>query len=337
MSGTGGLGGAGSGPYFIGRFEQSASGATFAWSGTAIQARFQGPIASVTLTDSGMNYFEVVLDGQHTILAAQAGKKQYELGSGLSAGAHDLLLYRRTEPLFGPSIFHGFDFGSGTYLPLGTVATRRLEVIGDSISAGYGNEGTLPCQFESKTENHYLSYEALAARALQAELYTEAWSGIGLYRNNDGSMTETMNDRYSRTLPDTKTSSWDFSKYVPDALVINLGSNDFAKGDPGAPFQAAYLKLVTELRAHYPLAHFFLALGPMLSGTAYDQARVYLNAVIAARASAGDTKLRLVEFGIQDAQVDGLGCDYHPSLKTHQHMADKLVAAVRAELAWPAM
>ena len=329
-------GGAGpAGPHFIGRFDQSKADApVFAWPGTAIALRFTGTAIGVTLSDSGNNVFEVVLDGEHTVLALQSGMKKYTLGTGLAAGAHDLLLYRRSEASFSETTFNGFDVASSAYLPGAAPAKRRLEVIGDSISAGYGNEGTYPCQFTSDTENQYLSYEALAARALDAELYTEAWSGIGMLHNYDGATTDVMPDRYPRTLPERATSTWDFARFVPDAVVINLGTNDFSKGDPGAAFQTAYLKFVTDLRAHYPAARFFLALGTMLSGDNYNQAGAYLKAVIAARAAAGDKNLTLLEFGTQDQNADGLGCDYHPSLKTHQKMADKLQAALKADLGW---
>jgi len=328
-------GGAGPvGPRFIGRFDQTKPDApVFAWPGTAIALRFTGTAIGVTLSDNGNNVFEVVIDGKHTVLALQSGTKKYALGTGLADGAHDLLLYRRTEASFNETTFNGFDVAASSYLP-SVLPTRRLEVIGDSISAGYGNEGMLPCPFTAATENHYLSYEALAARALNAELYTEAWSGIGMYRNYEGATTDVMPDRYPRTLPERATSTWDFSKFVPDAVVINLGTNDFAKGDPGAPFQAAYLKFVSDLRGHYPAARFFLALGTMLSADDYAKASTYLKAVIAARATAGDTNLTLLEFGIQDGNADGLGCDYHPSLKTHQKMADKLQAALKADLGW---
>ncbi len=72
----------------------------------------------------------------------------------------------------------------------------------------------------------------------------------------------------------------------------------------------------------------------MLSGDSYKQASAYLTAVIAERATAGDKNLTLLEFGTQDQAADGVGCDYHPSLSTHQKMADKLVAALEADLAW---
>ncbi|HYQ43615.1 MAG TPA: SGNH/GDSL hydrolase family protein [Polyangiaceae bacterium] len=328
-------GGAGPvGPRFIGRFDQSKPDApVFAWPGTAIALRFTGTAIGVTLSDTGGNVFEVVLDGNHTVLTLESGMKKYMLGTGLSAGAHDLLLYRRTEASFSETTFNGFDVPSSAYLPA-TVPTRRLEVIGDSISAGYGNEGTLPCQFTAATENHYLSYEAIAARTLNAELYTEAWSGIGMLHSYEGSTTDQMPVRYLRTLPERATSTWDFAKFVPHAVVINLGTNDFSMGDPGADFQNAYLKFVTDLRGHYPAARFFLAIGSMLNGDGYTKALAYLKAVIDARASAGDKNLTLLEFGSQDGNADGLGCDYHPSLKTHQKMADKLVAALKADMGW---
>ncbi|HKO50745.1 MAG TPA: SGNH/GDSL hydrolase family protein [Polyangiaceae bacterium] len=323
------------GPRFIGRFDQSKADApVFAWPGTAIALRFTGTAIGLTLSDSGSNVFEVVLDGKHSVLTLQSGTKKYELASGLAAGAHELLLYRRTEASFKETTFNGFDLAASAYLPGAPLPTRRLEVIGDSISAGYGNEGVNPCPFTAATENQYLSYEAIAARAVNAELYTEAWSGIGMYRNYEGTTTEVMPDRYPRTLPERVASTWDFGKFVPHAVVINLGTNDFAKGDPGAAFQSAYLNFVSDLRARYASARFFLALGPMLSSDDYPKASAYLKAVIAERKTAGDDNLTLLEFGIQDGTTDGLGCDYHPSLETHQKMADKLRAALQADLAW---
>ncbi|MEO7035604.1 MAG: SGNH/GDSL hydrolase family protein [Polyangiaceae bacterium] len=323
------------GPRFIGRFDSSnAAAPVFAWSGTAISLRFQGTAISATLTDGGNNVFEVVVDGKHSVLPAQAGTKKYGLATGLDNGAHDLVLYRRSEALFGETTFNGFDLPASAFLPGDPAPSRRLEVIGDSISAGYGNEGTFPCSFGAPTENHYLTYGALAARALQAELYTEAWSGIGMLRNNDGSTVDTMPQLYPRTLPGSTTSVWNFVQYTPDAVLINLGSNDFAKGDPGLAFQMLYADFVEMLRGHYPAARFFLAVGPTLDGASYTQALAYLRGVVDTRATLGDQNLVVLEFGTQDATADGIGCDYHPSRKTHQKMAEKMVSALKADLLW---
>ncbi|MEO8901972.1 MAG: SGNH/GDSL hydrolase family protein [Polyangiaceae bacterium] len=323
------------GPRFIGRFDSSdAAAPVFAWSGTAISLRFQGTAISATLSDGGNNVFEVVVDGKHSVLSTQAGTRTYGLATGLDSGAHELLLYRRSEAFLGATTFNGFDLPVSAFLPGDPVPARRLEVIGDSISAGYGNEGTFPCSFGARTENHYLTYGALAARTLGAELYTEAWSGIGVLRNNDGSTANTMPQLYPRTLPGSTTSVWNFAQYTPDAVLINLGSNDFAKGDPGPAFQTLYTDFVKMLRGHYPAARFFLAVGPTLVGTSYTRALGYLRGVVGTRAMAGDQNLVVLEFGTQDVTADGIGCDYHPSLKTHQKMADKMVSALKADLVW---
>ncbi|HEX3774774.1 MAG TPA: SGNH/GDSL hydrolase family protein, partial [Polyangiaceae bacterium] len=319
------------GPRFIGRFDMTNPNAPVAeWSGSAISLRFTGTSIGVTLSDGASDVFEVIIDGQQSVVPSIGGTNKYTLGSGLSNGPHDLLIYKRTEAFFGDMAFGGFDIDPSAYLAGDPVPTRRIELIGDSISAGYGDEGMNPCMFMPSTENQYLSYGPLAARALNADLYTEAWSGIGMVSNSGGDTTmPTMPERYGKTLPvKDAMDTWDFSKYTPDAVVINLGTNDFSAGDPGMNFQTTYTSFVTMLRGHYANARIYLAVGPMLGGGSYTQAKTYLNGVISARASAGDKNLALLEFGTQDA-ADGLGCDSHPSLKTHQKMADKLETALK--------
>jgi len=47
-------------------------------------------------------------------------------------------------------------------------------------------EGTLPCTASVDNENHYLTYEAVVARSLKAELSTVACSGKCIYSNHNG-------------------------------------------------------------------------------------------------------------------------------------------------------
>jgi hypothetical protein len=77
---------------------------------------------------------------------------------------------------------------------------RRIEIVGDSITCGYGNEGTDPCNFSAETENHYLTYGALAARMFGAELSTVAWSGKGVVNNFDNDVFEPLPQIYDRLL-----------------------------------------------------------------------------------------------------------------------------------------
>jgi hypothetical protein len=190
--------------------------------------------------------------------------------------------------------------------------------------------------FSAATENASIAYGPLTARAVGAEVHVVAWSGKGMYRNVDGTMTETMPILWQRTLPTDMTSRWDPSKWIADAVVINLGTNDYNGSDPGSAFQSAYLDFVTQVRAAYPDAFFFLSVGPMLGGASYDSVRAAIDNVIAMRGGAGDSKLKLVEFPTQDCKADGsgCGCGYHPNAAEHQAMATILAGAIHDTLGW---
>lgn len=319
----------------VGRFDTTdPSAPQFAWSGSAMHARFTGTGLRVRF-DGAANQFAVVIDGAAPkTVKTTTGNNTYTLATGLSAGTHEVWLHRRTEAFFGEVRFRGFQFDGGELLPPPPTPSRRIEVIGDSITCGYGNEGADQyCDFSADTENHYATYAAIAARTLGADLHAIAWSGIGMYRNYGGETTGTMPERWGRTLPNRSTSTWDTSKFVPHAVVINLGTNDFAKGDPGSAFVTAYTSFVRRVRKAYPDAWIFPAVGPMLSGGAYNAARNHLNNVIATLSGEGDKKLSLLEFATQTA-ADGYGCDWHPSLATNEKMAKVLESALKARLGW---
>lgn len=321
---------------FIGRFDTTdAAGPKFAWSGSAMRARFTGTTLRVKLGGS-TNQFAVVIDGgaATTLKKTAAGTTTHTLATGLGAGEHEVLLHRRVEAFFGVSQFLGFEMEGGALLPPPPARTRRIEIVGDSITCGYGNEGKDQyCSFTADTENHYLTYAALASRTLNADLHVQGWSGIGMYRNYDGATTGVMPERWGRTLPESATSTWDTSKYLPHAVIINLGTNDFAKGDPGKPFETAYLTFVRRVRKAYPAAWIFPSAGPMVAGANLTSLNAYLNNVIATLKGEGDSKLALIEFATQTSG-DGYGCDWHPSLATNAKMAKVLEAMLTAKLGW---
>jgi hypothetical protein len=330
-----------------GRFDRGdADALTFAWSGSRISAHFSGTTAGVVLADaSGKNQFGVFIDGklQPQKLATKSGEHAYLLGAGLSPGEHDVVLHRLTEANLGETKFLGFRFGKGGKLVSpGRASARRIEVIGDSISTGYGNEGPdKTCHFSPETENHYLTYGAIAARAVGAELVTIAWSGKGVFTNR-GSAVDTivMPVLWKRTLPERDDSRWNFAEYQPDVVVVNLGSNDFAPEVADySPFDRSYLAFIREVRAQYPKATIFCALGPALSDNwpegrmALTNARRGVKGAVDALHEGGDARTFFVEFPVQTGE-NGYGCDWHPSLKTHELMGAELASELREKMGW---
>jgi lysophospholipase L1-like esterase len=277
-----------------------------------------------------MNQFTVLIDGQLAPkLVALAGPNDYSLASGLNPGPHRIEVYRRAEASFGPTQFLGLDLGAdGALLPPPPV-TRRIEIIGDSVSTGYGNEGVLPCPFTPETQNHYLTYGAIAARAVGAELSTVAWSGKGVVYNYGTDLFEPMPALYGRTLPQDPSSTYDFAT-VPDVVVVSLGTNDFSTdGDPTTEqFAEVYAGLLDRVRSNYPEAFILGTVGPLLGGTDLTAARAGIAAGVAAFVAAGGSKVRAWEMNVPNGAPPG--CDYHPNLATHQAMADVLIPELEA-------
>lgn len=128
---------------------------------------------------------------------------------------------------------------------------------------------------------------------------------------------------------------WDFSQFQPQAVVINLGTNDFSTtSDPTEQeFVDAYVTLLERVREAYPEALILCTVGPLLGGTDLTTARANIASAVQQRADAGDAGVQTFELAPQNAG-DGYGCDYHPSLRTHEIMADVLIDVLGTDLGW---
>jgi hypothetical protein len=61
--------------------------------------------------------------------------------------------------------------------------------------------------------------------------------------------------------------------------------------------------------------------------------RGYIQRVIQESNASGDAKIHYLEFAPQDGST-GYGADWHPSLKTHQRMAQTFIEAIQKDLGW---
>lgn len=329
--------------YSIGRFDlRDPAGPRFSWPGSTIQATFTGTGIDVRLHDSGTNFFSVVIDGgSPTVLSTNRATVRYTLATNLAAGRHTVALSKRTEAMVGVVQFLGFLPSDGALVETAWPArTRRIEFIGDSITCGYGDLGTDPAQhFSPDLEDETIAYGALTAQALGAEHTAIAYSGIGLLRDRRGATTDQMPARFERALANDATSLQLNPTPAPDVVVINLGTNDFALGDPGRLFEQAYVHFVRAVRATYPNAWIVCTISPSLTDAYPPHAMSRTKATEAIRAavdevtSGGDRRVTLFAFAEQQL-VDGFGSDYHPSARTHRRMAEQLAPVLRALVGW---
>ena len=325
---------------WMGRVDTSdANAPRFGWTGTGFAARFTGTSIGVDLKNDDAYFFQVTIDGKKADrFQAAKGRATRVVASGLATGSHTLELTREIEASYGVSQFFGVS--QATLLAPPPSPGRLIEFVGDSITAGYGNLGSephpdygnpSPCPFSFDTESAYMSYGAVAARALAADASIVAMSGWGVYRSRTGNSNDVLPKVYANALGTTGAPAWDF-RTKPHVVVINLGTNDFSPGDPGSAYTTALGNFVDSVRARYPAAWIFCAVGTMYSTAQHAKALSYTQSVV--NSHGGDTgKVAAVDLGSQDA-LQGTGCDWHPSVAENQRMADVLVPIVRQKLSW---
>ncbi len=308
-------------------------GAIFDWPGVSIHAGFKGTEAGF-LIDGAKNNLEVKVDGEAvTTWTCDPSPQTYWI-KGLSEGNHQVEIVKRTEGLFGPVIFQGMvlDSKSEAQKPF-PPPEHRIEFIGDSWICGYGDEATtLHCKDLRPYENADRAFGALTARALGAEYHLTAFSGRGVVRNyaeKGTSSQEPFGVLFNRTLVEARDCPWDFSQWVPDAVVIHLGLNDFSSTPHPAPqdFIEGYRKLLQQVRAAYPQAWIicFATTGWPFFSPLVKEASDSFN-------RGGDPKVMFA--GYPSVPLSELGCDYHPQVVAHQRLADILAPVIRKTLGW---
>lgn len=324
---------------WIGRVDDRDPDAVrFSWAGAGLKAVVEGDTIAVRLESQGdAVYYQAVIDGEAgERIRVDEGEHTVTLAEGLSSGEHVLELYRDTEGDGPVSVFLGFE--EGTVVGAPPASDRFFEIVGDSISVGYGSIGTERhgsnpgpgCSGDHSRSSWFQTYGAIAARELDAELSTVARSGFGMVRGYGQNMS-VMPPLFDDTIAGSNNPRWSFER-IPAALIINLGTNDWNGGDPGSSFETAYLSFLAQVREHYPDTLILLTIGPTLEDGRKRQVEARLQQVIETRAAEGDDSVEMIDIGIQSTEVTG--CGWHPSAAEHRRVGMVLVEALRDRLGW---
>jgi len=315
----------------IGRFDLSdRANPVFMYSGSVIRTIFSGTSVEVVLKDDSLrNMFNVLIDDSMFVLTANKPDGTYLLAENLENRKHSLEIYRRTEWHGGNTTFKGLslDRGKKLYRPL--VKPRMIEFIGDSYTCGYGNEGkSREEHFRYDTENNYLTYGALTARALDAEYLTVCRSGIGIWQGYGGDTAFTMPKLYDQVIINTP-AVWDYKNHQPQAVVIDLAGNDLSVSLDSAAFVDTYVDFLHRIRKNYGDARIVCLAGPSNTGAEWDKWRSYLHAVVN-KYEKSDPRITYFEFSAFEPN----GSDWHPNVEEHKRMADELIPFMKTLLSW---
>lgn len=316
---------------YMGRTVTTPDGAVaFNYPGVTAMLRFEGRSIEL-LTSPGSGYWMVEVDSLPAVKREIASGDSVSLVADyLSEGPHSTRITYCIEGYEKNPEIRGFRLApGGSMLPAPERPALKMEFIGNSITCGYGIEAdSAAIHFSYDTENHCLTYAYLTARELDADFNVVARSGIGMYRNyngpREGDGHQTMTLEYDNALLYKPGLPWDFSRFVPDIVCINLGTNDTSTRNYDINlYEEAYGSFLDRLRRYYPDAKIVLLTGPMLG-------RQELADVTGALDRLASSREGVYRFDMtpEDGSL-GYGADYHPSAARARVMADELSRFIR--------
>ena len=323
---------------YTGRFNRSDSKkAVFDWPGVYIRAKFTGTRCSIRLND-GNNLYDVTIDEEEPQVLQTDTSTVYSIASGLADTVHTILIEKRTEASIGRGEFLGFILDENRNLITPSLPSeRRIEFIGNSITCGYGVEGeNASSPFTPETESATLSYAALIGRALSADYAIVAYSGKGVVRNyGDSNQTsaDPMPGLYDRTCCYDFTSAWDFTSWIPEVVVINLGTNDFStQPHPDKPvFQEAYTGLIERVQSQYPEVTIFCVCGPMIG----EPCASYIEEVVnGCRQNNTNKEVYYIPISTSLLTSSDRGSDWHPNISGQQKITDVILPIIQNTMHW---
>lgn len=326
---------------YVGRIDFSnPERPAFNFPGTEIRANFEG--TSLKMMARPMSgYFMVQIDSCEAFKVSfnSPADSVVTLATALPDKEHSVRVAYAMEGLETHPEFWGFildedcDVLRPTQLP-----ERRIEFIGNSITCAYGVESTeKTAPFEYATENHFYSYATRVSDALGAIHTSISRSGIGVYRNYGDARTgsrDCMPQEFRNTLFADSTRHWDYSRWQPDVVCINLGTNDFSTDNYDASlYEQAYRKFLAQVRGVYPKAKIILLSGPMLGEKENSIEKAVLDKLQKESRKHGDKNVYRFDFTPQTGDL-GYGASYHPSYRQQQKMADELTPFISSLTGW---
>lgn len=328
---------------YLGRVSHKTPGcARFTYPGIQIHAQFTGTSVAMVMKP-GSGYYMVEIDKREAFKVHSEDKDSVvRLADGLDEGVHRLTITSCNEGHSLKPEFHGLLLDHGADLDKRpTMHKRKMEFIGNSITCALGIEDYSKDhkQSNSSTQNAYYSFAHQTARRLNSQCVLVSRSGIGVYRNTGGPKQGDKNNMqacYPNTFFtfDANAERWDFSRYTPDVVCINLGTNDTTYPAYDTTLLTnAFVNFVHTVRGNYPDAKIVLLSGTMRKGKLLADLLLSLDNAVKKLKEEGETEVYRFDFTPDDGSL-GYGSSMHPSLKRHTRMADELTPFIEKITGW---
>lgn len=307
------------------------------WPGVSIHAAFSGTSIGVRLADND-NYYNVYIDGKFRNIfhGDQPGEADYVLADSLANGRHTFQFSKRNCAQNKVYSFSGLLLDDGAELkphPSRRGRIRKIEFIGDSFTVAEGNEATesnMPWIETFPVSNIEKGFALIISRHFNAQYHITARSGIGMVTDWSGDHTLNLPDRFDRALMDAPEPRWDFKQWRPNLVVICLGLNDYSglrdkegavSSENSSLYRKRYHDFLATIRGVYPGVK-ILAVAAHV-----EWIRANVRQIVNDEIANGKQDIFYAQF---DYFQDGYVANGHPSVETHQRIADGLIEAIDA-------
>lgn len=324
---------------YCGRIDWSDSGApVFVYPCSFVQMRFTGNVLKIYVRNYSAywdNYLGYILDGkQGVLLLPKEGDAAFEIEvEETRRGQHDFLLFKRQDACH-EFVFMGAEIGEGErVLKTPESSGRRIEVYGDSVSAGEVSEavdyiGQIDPPHNGEYSNSWYSYAWMTARKLNAKLHDIAQGGIalmdrtGYFCEPEAVGMETAWDKIHYNPALGKPMQWDFGQYIPQVVIVAIGQNDSHPqdymaleydGERAEEWRKHYKAFLLNIRKTYPDAKIICCTTLLSHDKAWDMS---IGQVVR---ELGDEKITQYLF-----KRNGRGTLGHLRIQEAQEMADEL-------------
>ena len=306
------------------------------WPGTYAEAAFVGSEAYFRVGPGDVS-LRVRVDGGAPIPLVKPAPGLYRVTVPGSAAPHRLRVDVASESQAGATHFGGFFLPAGARPATLPARAHQVEFIGDSHTVGYGNtSATRECSGDevwASTDTSLGVAPRVAAR-FDADYQVNAISGRGVVRNFNGFAADPLPKAYPFVLFDKASVASDPS-WRPKAIVVSLGTNDFAmplnEGEKWtrreqlqADFEASYARFVQELQQRQPQAYFLLWAATGESSELATEVRKVVQQV----QQSGHARIGFVAV----PNLSASGCHWHPSVADDQRIASALTSHLEAHV-----
>lgn len=326
----------------------TASGFEVSFFGTEVRGTVLAPGLSDPLRGPRLNVF---LDGEENpllsrLLVLQERESALVFVGGLPEGTHSLRVLKRSEALEG-------DVGilslttDGYFLPAPGPKPFRIQYVGDSTLTGFGNlSASVEEPKDAANSDGLLDLAYLSAYAHDADFSLVCSSGWGVSRgwNTPEGIRDVRNSipaAYEFVAIDGSNTirrdwgKWDFRNFVPDIVVIALGTNDF--NAPGydrmtsedqeklrETFVSDYLAFLDRLNRWHPGVPVLLVYGIMADSWRIGSSEREVVARAGVLHPGSVFGLEVVAGGTNHP----FGSSYHPRIETHIEAAEALAREI---------